>query len=84
MSNKDDSRLSIRPVSGQEQGNEKSGAEVKNVEVEADKPAEAPAAPAAAAAAANGGLGNYVVGLKIYSKVALSSLADYKDVSSEY
>jgi hypothetical protein len=60
MSNKDASRLSIRPVSVQEQGNEKSEPEVKNEEVEAGKAAEAPAAPAAAAAA-NGGLGNYIV-----------------------
>jgi hypothetical protein len=63
MSNKNDSRLSIRPVSVQEQGNEKSGAVVENVEVEAEKHAEAPSAPAAATAAANGGMGNYVVSL---------------------
>jgi hypothetical protein len=58
MSNKDASRLSIRPVSVQEPGNDKSGAEVKNEEVEAEKSAEA---TPEVAAAANGGMGNYIV-----------------------
>jgi hypothetical protein len=58
MSNKDASRLSIRPVSVQEHRDEKSGAAVENVEVAGETPIEV---KDEAAAIAN--KGSYIVSL---------------------